>query len=214
MYYRLSQDIKILFLTFFQRLFALQKEGKISFTDGRNRIMFAQAPRCMELDTYDKKYYPCVLVGLSPASFRDVNPSKFRAVVNNDAGEPQNIYGFISSLTVNFNVVSLTKEDRNNLVDLVCMYLAKYETKAAFINQYGIRLGMPTFSGDNVEDDVQTNVKRFWTTITMPMEVDLEDNADIVDSMGRKGLTVQNIISLIGDTNSDGEIDVSGWTFQ
>lgn len=205
MYYRLSEDLKILFLRLFQKTFALYEEGKATFTDGRNKIIFAQPPKCFELDGYDYKYYPCVLVSLNIGSFKEASSNKYRGAVNNDANIPEHVYGYLTSATVTFTIYALTKEDRNKLCDLICMYLAKHETKQAF-EYYGIRLQMPSWSGDNSEDEIQTNIKRFFTSVSLPLEADVEETADIIDAFGNKGLTVSNVISFIGDSNKDGEI--------
>ena len=202
MYFRLSQDVKILFLTFFQKLFALYEEGKISFVDGRNKLVFASSPKVYEIDTYDFKTYPAILVGISNSSSRDASFNKYRGY---DSSTASYIYGAIANLTLTFTIFALTKEDRNQLADLVYIYLLKQETKQTFEQQKGIRFQTPSLSGDGVEDDVQTNVKRFFTTITFPVEVDMEDITQVVDSMGRPGLTVLDILSLIGD-QGNGEI--------
>lgn len=166
-------------------------------------------PKCMDSDTYDFKYYPAVLVGLSTGAFKDTHFKKFRGL-DNTLPEAQNIYGGTSDITVTFQISANNKEDRNNLSDLVCIYLAKYDTKA-LLEQKGIRLMTPIFSGDNVEEDPQTNTMRFYTDISLSLQVDFEDSVDIVDGNGNK-VKLANVISLIGDNNpSDGEIDRLTW---
>ena len=163
----------------------------------------------MDSDTYDFKYYPAVLVGLSTGAFKDTHFKKFRGL-DNTLPEAQNIYGGTSDITVTFQISANNKEDRNNLSDLVCIYLAKYDTKA-LLEQKGIRLMTPIFSGDNVEEDPQTNTMRFYTDISLSLQVDFEDSVDIVDGNGNK-VKLANVISLIGDNNpSDGEIDRLTW---
>lgn len=204
-YYRLSNDIRDLFITFFQKLFVLYEEGKIFFVDGRNKIVFTTPPKCMDMSTYDFKYFPSVLVGLSPGYFKDTHFNKFRGI-EVEGTEGTAIYGGSADLTITFQVYALTREDRNTLADLVCTYLAKRDTKALFESQYGLRLSTPTFSGDNTEEDPQTNVMKFFTDISLPMQCDWEDTAAILDSEGRQ-LTLADVLSYHGDTNADGEID-------
>lgn len=165
--------------------------------------MFTMPPKCMEADTYDFKYYPAILVGLSPGAFRDTHFKKFRGL-DNTLPEAQNIYGGASDITVTFQVSANNKEDRNNLSDLVCIYLSKYDTKVLF-EQKGIRLMTPAFSGDNVDEDPQTNTMRFYTDISLALQVDFEDSVDIVDGNGNK-VKLANVISLIASTEGSGEI--------
>mgnify|MGYP001609893039 CR=1 FL=1 len=206
MYYRLSNDIKILLIRFFQTLFTLYSEGKIEFQDGRSKVAFTTSPKCMDLDTYDFRYYPCVLVGLSPGTFKDTHFNKYRGTETIN-GVPEKIYGGTTAMTLNFQVYATNENDRNNLADLVCTYLAKRDTKETFEQKYGIRFMMPTFTGDNAEDDPVTNVRRFYTNISLLVEADFEDNANIVAPSGDIGLTLQNVISYIGDADADGEIE-------
>lgn len=202
MYYRLSQDIKSLFINFFGKIFTLYKEDKITFNDGRRVIKFAKAPICEELDTYKYKDYPVVLASINPGMYRDASFNKHRDV---DITTGETISGWIATFTVSFLIYALTKEDRDQLSDIVCVYLSKAETKQAF-EVKGIRLMMPSFSGDSAEDDPQTNVKRFYTVVSIQMEADVEDTLTIVDSQGRSGLTVTDILSYIGDADGNGEI--------
>lgn len=204
MYYRLSQDVKVLFLRFFQKLFTLYKEGKISFVDGRNNIKFTVPPECKDADTYDFKSYPTVMVALSPGTFREASFNRVRGV--NTTGNAQIVYGAIVDVSATFTVVAITENDRNSLADLICVYLAKRETRHAFETKYGIRLGMPTFSGDSTEVDTQLNTKRFFTTITVPMSLDVEDTDTILDTFGNPGVVLEDVLSYIGDPNGDGEL--------
>lgn len=206
MYFRLSNDVRNIFIQFFQKLFALYSENKITFVDGRNKIDFTVFPKCLDMDTFDFKYFPSLLIGLAPGYFKDVHFNKFRGLDVTDT-EGSKIYGGVVELTLTFQVYATTREDRNNLADLTSVYLTKYDTKALFEQQYGIRLTTPSLSGDFAEDDPQTNLKMFYTNISLPVHVDFEDQTEILDSQGRK-LTLANVISYNGDTNSDGEIDV------
>ena len=202
MYFRLTQDVKKQFVVFFRTLFTLYGENKITFVDGRSKIVFAAQPQCEELDTYNTKHYPIVLVSASPGSCKEASFNKVRGV---DRDTNETLYGWMANFTINFLIVSLTKEDRDQLVDIICVYLSKAETKQAF-EQKGLRIQMPIFSGDSSEEDPQTNVRRFFTSVSITVEGDIEDTLTIVDSQGRAGLTVQDVLSYIGDVDGDGEI--------
>jgi hypothetical protein len=206
MYYRLSQDIKLNFIDFFKILFTQYSEGKISFDDGRNKISFSANPLSGDLDSYDFKYFPSVMVGVSPGSFKDTHFNKYRGLGVDANNLPARMTGGIFSTTVNFNVYATSEDDRNDLSDLVCSYLTKADTKAGFLNQFGIRIESPKFSGDSKEEDPQTNVMIFSTVISLSLEADFEDATTIVDASGRTGLTVLDVISLIASQRGSGEI--------
>lgn len=207
MYYRCSEDIKDDFIKFFSTLFSQYGEGKLSFANGKRKIVFSQTPKCASLDSYDFKFFPSVMVGTSSGNFRETSFNKLRGYVTDpDSGLPVEVTGGIFSINLNFNIYAQNKDDRNNLADLVGDYLSKRDTKLAFLQSpFAYRLGMPSFSGDGAEDDPQTNVKYFYTTISMPIETDFEDIADVVDQFGNVGLTVQNIISLMASQRGSGE---------
>lgn len=192
-------------MQFFQVIFTKYKEDKLQFRDGRNEITFSTPPKVMDLNTYDNKYYPCILVGIGPSNLKDVHFNKFRGI-DNTTSTPENIYGGSATATVTFLIYAANERDLFNLTDVVCMYLAKHDSKKAFENNYGLRILTPSCSGEGVEDDPQTNVKRFYSTVTLNLECDFEDNVDIYDQFGNIGLTVLDIFSYIADSNGDGEI--------
>ncbi len=102
----------------------------------------------------------------------------------------------MATCNLNFQIRARTEDERNNLADLVTQYLNSRETKLAFLNTYGVRIiGAPSFTGEAIEDDPQTNVKVFITNLTQETESDYEEGVDIVDGLGNTGLTVQDIIS-------------------
>jgi hypothetical protein len=207
-YYRLSEDIKDDFIKFFNELFSQYGEGKISFNNSKRKIVFAEPPKCQSLDSYDFKYFPLIAVGTSSGNFRETSFNKLRGyVTDHDTGLPVEVTGGIFSINLNFNIYAQNKDDRNNLADLVGDYLSKRDTKLAFLQSpFAYRLGMPSFSGDGAEDDPQTNSKYFYTTISMPIETDFEDIADVVDQFGHVGLTVEDIVSLIASKSGSGEV--------
>jgi hypothetical protein len=207
MYYRQSEDIRDDFIKFFNTLFSKAGEGKISFTNNKRVIKFSQTPKCESLDTYDFKYFPTIGVATSAASFKETHFNKLRGTVTDpDTNQPVIITGGIFTINLNFNVYALNKTDRNNLADLVGNYLSKHETKQAFLAPpFAYMIGMPSVSGDGVDDDPQTNVKYFYTTITIPIQSDFEDSSQVVDAFGNVGLTVRDVISLIASQRGSGE---------
>lgn len=207
-YYRLAEDIKDDFIEFFSIIFAEYGEGKISFNNSKRKITFAQTPKCADLDSYSFKYFPSVVVSTSSGNFKETHFNKHRGyVTDQDSGLPVEVTGGIFSINLNFNIYALNKKDRNNLADLIGSYLSKRDTKLAFLQSpFGYRLGMPTFSGDGSDDDPQTNVKYFYTTLTMAIDSDFEDIADVVDQFGNVGLQVNDIISLMASQRGSGEI--------
>lgn len=207
-YYRLAEDIKDDLIQFFNVIFSQYGEGKLSFDNSKRKITFSQPPKCQSLDSYDFKYYPLVAVATSSGNFRETHFNKSRGYVTDpESGLPVEITGGIFNLTLNFNIYAQTKSDRNNLADLVGSYLSRRDTKLAFLKSpYAYQLGMPTFSGDGVDDDPQTNTKYFYTIITMPISADFEDIEQVVDQFGHVGLTVNDIMSLIASQRGNGEI--------
>ena len=199
--YRFIERPKKHFIEFFQALFDLYDKDKVQFTDSYYVLNFGKTPKCLSIDNYDFKYYPIVLVGASLGTTRDISINKFKDYhTDEDSGIVNEVYGGIATITVNFQIRARTEDDRNNLADLVTQYLNSRDTKLAFATKYGVRIiGAPSFSGESVEDDPQTNVKVFVTDISQVTESDYEEGIDIVDTLGNTGLTVDDIISYIPD---------------
>lgn len=195
--YRVIERPKKHFIEFFQKLFDLYDKGKLTFDDAYYTISFGDTPKCVSLDNYDETYHPVVLVGVTGGTTRDISINKFKDYhTDPDSGLVNDIYGGIATTTLNFQIRARNEDERNNLADIVSMYLNSQETKLAFLNTYGVRLiGAPTFAGESVEDDPQSNVKLFITDLTQVAESDYEEGVDIVDTLGNTGLTVQDIIS-------------------
>ncbi len=208
MYYRLSNDIKNVFIKFFKKIFHLVEKGNLQLTDGRLEIKFEKIPKCRDLDTYEEKALPVVLVGLGPSSFTDSSITKYRGT---DTENGAHIYGGSVSLNIVFEIIAGNEEDRNNLADFVCIYLSRFDTKQQFENKFGLRLKMPTVTADQVVDEPQKDVKRFSTTINISVDADFEESTSYVDSLGNEGLTVEDVISLISDVDEDGEQDDSSY---
>ena len=199
--YRFIERQKKHFIEFFQRLFDLYDKDKVQFNDGYYKITFGKTPKCLSIDNYDFKYYPIVLIGASAGKTRDTAINKFKDYYTDPtSGLVHEIYGGMATANINFQIRARTEDDRNNLADLVTQYLNSRETKLAFLNTYGVRIiGAPSFTGEEIEDDPQTNVKVFITNLTQETESDYEEGIDIVDGFGNTGLTVQDIISYNDD---------------
>lgn len=196
--YRVAERTKRHFIDFFQRIFTLYSENKLQFSDEYNKIGFGQPPKCSAVDTYDFKYYPIVLVGVGTTNLKDCAINKFRSYYEDDAGIVSATYGGFANITLNFNIRARSTDERNNLADTIMMYLNAYDTKKTFGVTYGIRvIGGPSYNGESVEDDPQTNVKVFTTSISQVIETDYEEGIDIVDSFGNVGLKVEELISYL-----------------
>jgi len=195
--YRITERPKKHFIEFFQALFDLYDKGKLSLDDGYYKIAFAQTPQCRSIDNYDEKYMPIILVGTSSTSTKDSGINKFKDYYTDPiSGLVSSVYSGFANVTLNFQIRARSEDERNNLADIVAMYLDSYDMKQTFLTKYGVRIiGAPSLTGEAVEDDPQTNAKMFVTNISQVMESDYEEGVDIVDTLGNTGLTVSDIIS-------------------
>lgn len=194
--YRVAERTKRHFIDFFQKLFKRYEENKVNFSDSYYNISFSKIPKCQAVDTYDFKYYPIVLVGISSIATRDCGINKFRGYYDDGGGTVSATYGGFATVTLNFQVRARSEDERNNLADTVIMYIDSVETKKAFNDILGIRIiGSPTFGGESVDDDPQTNVKQFVTNVTQVIETDYEEDQNILDTFGNPSVILNDIIS-------------------
>lgn len=195
--YRLSERVKNNFIEFFQKIFVLYSEEKTQFTDGYFKVSFGQVPKCQSVDTYDFKYLPTVVVSVTNVTAKDYSINKFIGYYD-ESGLATEAYGGFANINLNFQVRARTSAERNNLADIVSMYLNSIETKKAFHGTHGIAiLGAPTFSGESVEADMQTNVPLFTTNIRQEVFTEYEESADVVDTLGNIGLKIEDFVSYL-----------------
>lgn len=194
--FRISERTKKHFIDFFQKLFVLYTENKVTFDDSYKKIVFSKPPKCLSIDNYDFKYYPIVLVGISSISSRDCSINKFKDYYTDSIGVVSSVYGGFAETNLNFQIRARSGDERNNLADIVLMYLDSVDVKKTFARDFGIRiLGSPSITGESSEDDPQTNVKNFVINLSQKFESDYEEGIDITDTLGNTGLTVSNVVA-------------------
>ena len=194
--YRITKRTKRHFIDFFQKLFSMYAEDKLQFNDSYKKIVFSNPPKCQAVDTYDFKYYPILLIGVSSGVSRDCSLNKFKDYYTNEMSVVDSVYGGFFTATLNFQIRTRSDDERDNLADLVLMYLDSVDTKRLFEKDFGIRiLAAPNVSGESSEDDPQTNVKNFVINLTQQFESDYEEGIDIIDTLGNTGLTVADVVA-------------------
>lgn len=191
--YRLIERTKRHFIDFFQKLFILYEQNKTSFADGYYKLNFSKTPKCLAVDNYDFKYYPVILVGITPGTIKDASINKFKSFDSISTTQKQEIYGGFFTATLNFQIRARSADERNNIADTVIMYLNSKDTRNSMLATYGIYLiGEASFSGDSAEDDPQTNVKNFITNISQSTWGEYEET-------GETNFTVSNVLSYFPD---------------
>lgn len=201
--YRLSERVKNQFIEFFQKIFVLYGEEKTQFSDGYFKVGFGQVPKCQSVDTYDFKYLPTVVVSITNVVAKDYSVNKLIGYYDEN-GLATEAYGGFANISLNLQVRARTSAERNTLADITTMYLNSIETKKAFHGTYGIViLGGPTFSGESVEDDIQSNVKLFTTNIRQEVFTEYEESANVVDTLGNIGLRIEDFVSYLQPDTSD-----------
>jgi len=194
--FRIAERQKRHLVDFFQKIFVLYSENKVQLNDGYNKIVFSKSPKCQVVDTYDFKYFPVLLIGVSNVATKDCSLNKFKDYYTDELGIVSAIYGGFATVTLNFQIRAQSEDERNNLADIVCSYLTSVETKRFLLKTYGMRiLGAPSYTGESSEDDPQTNVKQFVINLSLTFESDYEEGQDIVDTLGNIGITLEDVIA-------------------
>lgn len=158
MWYRGIRFVKDFLVQYLNYIFVAVDKGNLLFTDGTKRIEFSAKPMAIKRASWDARNLPAVLVGKASGAMQYITFSKdllkVDAVPNAD-GEHIDMYytsGGNFDINIGLSVRARSIEERDNLVDIVGIYLSHPTTKDYFMNQYLLLPEAPKLAG---ESDIQ-----------------------------------------------------------
>jgi hypothetical protein len=149
-YYRGVAFIKDYFVLYFNSVFKAAQKGSIVFTNGFKEIVFSKEPAVVKRVTNDlRPALPFVLVGPVRAEYIYRSVAKdFLKDAEPAALEQYRIYGGDIRLTMELDVRASQQEERDNLVDIVCLFLANPDAKDFFLRNNIVVEKPPSVSGE------------------------------------------------------------------
>jgi hypothetical protein len=141
-WYRGIRFTKDFLVNYFNYIFYAAEKGSILFTDGTKKIEFSRRPEAIKRASWDYRNLPAVLIGKATGGLKYVTFAKDRLkyveqLVESDTKVNQYVfYGGDFDFNVSLSVRATTIEERDNLVDIVSIYLAHPDAKDYFMRHY------------------------------------------------------------------------------
>jgi hypothetical protein len=149
-YYRGVAFIKDYFVRYFTGVFKAQQKGTLILTNGFAEIVFSKEPTVVKRVTNDMRpALPFVLVGPVRAEYIYRSVAKdFLYQPDSSEASQYRIYGGDIRLTMDLDVRASQQEERDNIVDIVCLFLAHPDAKDFFLKHNIVIEKPPSVSGE------------------------------------------------------------------
>lgn len=136
MQYRAIEFIKSYLVRYISAVFKANEKGAINFTDGTNKITFSRTPYAIKEASWTARETPAILVGTAGASFTERTFAENKLYDESFETDGQYRYfGGDIDLDVELSVRANTKEERDNIVDILCIFLTHPAAKEYFLKQ-------------------------------------------------------------------------------
>jgi hypothetical protein len=150
MQYRAVEFIKSHLVRYISAIFKAAEKGKILFTDGTNQITFSRTPYAVKEASWVARETPAILVGSATGAYEEQTFAENR--IYDESNEPNGQYRYSGGnldLDVELSVRANTKEERDNIADILCIFLTHAAAKDYFSKQ-DIKLPRPpVLSGES-----------------------------------------------------------------
>jgi hypothetical protein len=151
MQYRAIEFVKSHIVRYISGVFRANAKGALLFTDGTNEIKFSRAPYAVKEASWVARETPAILICGATGSFveRSIAKNKLYGEEADPAGQYRYEGGDID-LDIELSVRANTKEERDNIVDILGIFLANRAAKTYFEKQ-DIKLPEPPRIGGESE---------------------------------------------------------------
>lgn len=184
MYYRGIRFCKDFVVQYLNYIFFAGEKGLLLFTDGTKKIEFTKRPQIVKMDSWDARQMPAILVGASSGNYiyRSIDKDHIHTAGATDAVQERSVGGDIS-LTLNLSIRATTIDERDNLVDIACIYLAHPDAKTYFERQAISLPAPPTISGESKLMEPSVDYPIYATSISIPLLCIWRDTTTMEDRL-------------------------------
>jgi len=177
-YFRGIRFIKDYIRKYLLSIFYAAKKEQITFTDGYKHIKFSRDVEVIKRASWDFRKIPAVLIGDARVEYQVKSIAKDFVDESqyNETGNPfndvvpqtdQRVSGGDISITLSLDIRATTTEERDNLADIVCLYLAHPDAKDYLLKQ-GIAIeGAPSVSGEKEIAEPNTDYPIYSSMLTV-----------------------------------------------
>lgn len=176
-YYRGIRFIKDFFVQYLNSIFYAHEKNQLEFFDGTKKISFSSRPHAVKLYGWDFRSLPVIEVGPANGKFtmRSISKDFLGASQYGDSVDYKEVGGDID-LTMSFKIIATTSEERDNIMDIVGIYLSHPMAKDYF-EQHSITIeDVPSISEGGMEALPDVDHKVFYSELSMPIVGVWRDN--------------------------------------
>ena len=151
MFYRGAKMTKHIMIAWYRRIFDMHDLGKLNFYDGTREIQFSKKPKVMETGQWDRSEKPVVLVesAAGPMEWMDFGDEVGKEeYVENGVPMVRPVLGGFILLDLAFKCIAASKEERDDLVDTVALYMSMPDVREFLMTHYIVLYTKPTFTGE------------------------------------------------------------------
>jgi len=135
-WYRGVRFVKDYTVKYLNLIFLAQQKGSLLLTDGDKKIKFSRTPEAIKRASWDFRMLPAVLIGKATGGLKYVSASK-DLLSSAKAGDSNQTYrdGGDFDLSISLHVRARSVDERDNLLDITCIYLAHPDAKDYYLRQ-------------------------------------------------------------------------------
>jgi hypothetical protein len=170
-YYRGVAFAKDYMVHYLNSVFKAAAKEAILLTNGYKEIKFSRTPEVIKRMKLDYRNLPAVLVGPARAEYiyRSVSKDLLRVPEVGDSEGQYNFYGGDIRITLDLDVRSTLQEERDNIADIVCLYLAHPDAKDFFLRHGIVIEKPPTINGEREIPEPNIDMPSYSTTISVAL---------------------------------------------
>jgi hypothetical protein len=203
-FYRGVAFIKDFVERYLNAVFMAGAKGSILLTNGYKKITFSKTPLVIKRSSWDYRQLPSVLIGQARGNYeyKSIEKDHLYTPLATETGADADImvYGGDIKLTLDLDIRATSIEERDNIVDIVCLYLAHPDAKDYFLKQQIVIPAPPTISGERDIFEPAIDHPIYGSTVSIPLISIWRVTSDIEYRLEEIFLEVD----LEGSTISDG----------
>jgi hypothetical protein len=203
-FYKGAGFIKNYIIHWLDSIFLAEQKGEIHFYDGTKKFTPSRRPRVVGSSSWDQREIPAVLIDAASGRFKYMSISKdvvdAPAEGSTDTTTTYNYYGGDIEVNVGISIIARTKPEREDLLDIVGIYLSHPDAKDWFMQHNIILPEGPSFGGETEIRVPPVDFPLYKTTMSWKL-VGMWQDRQAAD---------EGLIDVIARINPYTEIEITG----
>jgi hypothetical protein len=185
MYYRGVRFAKDFMVQYLTSVFKAAERGSLLFTDGTKQIKFSNFPTIVKSYPIDaRRNLPQIIIGEVNGGYiyKSIDKDHIYSSQDGEAEQYRTVGGDIE-LTVSISIRATTPEERDNLSDIVGIYLSHPDAKDYFGNHGIVIASGPSFSGEQIIAEPNTEFDIYHIGMSVQLVSCWRDTTDLEDRL-------------------------------